>query len=182
MEEVWKYIPKTYHQYSVSNLGRVRSNQIAYTASNGVAECVFHKKGRILKPHANKEGYLSVNLFGKPKKIHRLVAEVFIENSENKPCINHKDGNKSNNSIDNLEWVTVKENNLHALENGLRPSGERYSHSKLTDAQVREIRANYKPRTRGCGCKVLARKYGVHHSIIQKILNKQMWRYLDVNS
>ena len=111
--------------------------------------------------------------------MHILVAKAFIENPENKPCVNHKDGNKLNACVSNLEWVTYAENNEHAIRTGLRPSGERYPYSKLTDEIVKEIRRNHKPKTRGTGCKSLAKKYGVHHSIIQKILDYKMWRYVE---
>jgi hypothetical protein len=70
--------------------------------------------GQKLKPQPDKEGYLRVNLQAKMYRIHRLVASAFIGNPENKPSVNHKDGVKSNNHVDNLEWVTHKENFQHA--------------------------------------------------------------------
>lgn len=69
---------------------------------------------------SNTGGYASVSFSGQNHLIHRLVAEAFIPNPYNKPQVNHKDGNKRNNSVDNLEWVTARENNLHALATGLR--------------------------------------------------------------
>jgi hypothetical protein len=96
--EVWKTITEN-SKYEVSSLGNVRNK----------------KTGRILKP-ASKCGYLSVGLsskIGKTHSIHRLVALEFIDNPENKPHVNHKDKNRSNNCIDNLEWCTALENNIH---------------------------------------------------------------------
>ena len=77
-------------------------------------------KSNILKPHLGKNGYFSITLTknGIQKRfyLHRLLAESFIDNPDNKPCINHKDGNKINNNLNNLEWVTYKENNIHNIE------------------------------------------------------------------
>lgn len=120
MEEIWKNI-KEYDIYEVSNLGNVRNKitnkQLYYSNSNN--------------------GYLRVGLFKDHKRtmysIHRLVAETFIDNPENKPCINHKDCNKKNNKVDNLEWCTYKENNSYKNHNLKR---------KLSSALF-ELRKNY---------------------------------------
>lgn len=105
--EIWKDI-KGYPKYQISNEGRVWS-----------------KKHQIyLKPRINKSGYYQVCMMcinGKIKTevIHRLVAINFIPNPDNLPQVNHKDGNKLNNNIDNLEWCTAKENTKHAYDNNL---------------------------------------------------------------
>ena len=79
-----------------------------------------HKRNIILKPRKSGYGYLSVTMYNnKTRYVHKLIAEFFIPNPENKSQVNHKDGNKLNNSIDNLEWCTVRENLLHAMHNGL---------------------------------------------------------------
>lgn len=111
MEEIWKDIQGYEGLYQVSNLGNVKS---------------FHKQqeGCILKFCHNTFGYKFVHLHkGKHTKnavVHRLVAGAFIENSNNKRCVNHIDGNKFNNCVTNLEWCTHGENNQHAFDNGLR--------------------------------------------------------------
>lgn len=101
MTEEWKPI-KGLH-YEVSSLGNVRNSE-SYKS--------------ISQLDKNREGYIRVNLFSNGKKkryfIHRLVAEAFIPNPENKPQVNHKDGNKQNNELSNLEWVTNSENQLHS--------------------------------------------------------------------
>lgn len=82
------------------------------------------KSNRLLKPFKDSKGYLQIHLFnnGKriSKKVHILVAELFVPNPFNKPCVNHLDGNKSNPNYTNLEWCTHKENTAHALQNGLK--------------------------------------------------------------
>lgn len=125
--EIWKTI-KNFERYEVSNLGNVRSKDIEYVAKDNKK---YYYKGKTLKltetrAHNKPNGYYVVNLRVQGKAnircVHRLVAEAFIPNPENKPTVNHKDGNKQNNNIDNLEWATYRENNIHAIKNNLRPS------------------------------------------------------------
>lgn len=77
------------------------------------------KKLHKVKPNICKRGYLYARTSNKNYQIHRLVASAFIDNPENKPCVNHKDGNRYNNKMNNLEWVTYIENAQHAIKNGL---------------------------------------------------------------
>jgi hypothetical protein len=109
MKEEWRPIAGYLWRYHVSNLGRVKS----YCSG----------KEKILKPGTKKDGYLFVNLSkngtSKTYLIHRLVAQAFIPNLDKKTEINHKDGNKQNNCVKNLEWVTHIENCKHASKTGL---------------------------------------------------------------
>lgn len=95
---------------------------------------------KFLKKSESQTGYLVVNIRvegeRKPVYIHRLVAEAFIENPLDKDCVNHKDGNKHNNDITNLEWVTDPENKDHALRTGLVLRGDSLKNAKLTHEQV----------------------------------------------
>lgn len=100
MQEIWKEI-KNNKEYFVSNYGNIRHNN------------------KILKGWIQNTGYRTVALHEKKYSVHRLVAQAFIPNPEDKPQVNHIDGNKLNNKANNLEWVTSKENVKHAWDNGL---------------------------------------------------------------
>jgi len=116
--------------YSISDLGNVHSNEriieYKYKTRSGIIIKRRLKKAKNLKTHINKVGYYTTDFQVQGVKytvaVHRLIAEAFISNPENKPTVNHKDGNKLNNNIDNLEWNTYSENNQHAVNNGLRKS------------------------------------------------------------
>lgn len=113
MEEIWKDINGYEGFYQVSNLGRVRSMD-RYVNGNHIT-CDFQfMKGKIRKPVQDKLGYLKVSLRKngsyKTYLIHRLVAEAFIPNPNNLPCVNHKDENPGNPNVDNLEWCTTDYN------------------------------------------------------------------------
>ena len=99
-EEIWKPVPEYEEKYQASDIGRVKSLNYKRTGKEG-----------ILKPVKQSDGYLAVMLTRKVRKyVHHLVAELFVPNPENKPYIDHIDGNKLNNNASNLHWVTHKEN------------------------------------------------------------------------
>ena len=114
--EQWKDIPNYEGYYQISNLGRVKSLE-RILIKNG-KKCVY--KALIKKTNIGKRGYWIVgfckNKKESQKKIHRLIAESFIPNFENKPHINHIDANKLNNDISNLEWVNNRENSCHKVK------------------------------------------------------------------
>lgn len=118
MEEIWKDIEGFEGLYQVSNLGRVKSLD-RYVESRGH---LIYRKGVIRKPF-DTTGYYSVTLNKDRKEttfqVHRLVAQAFIPNPNDLPVVNHLDGRKTNNCIDNLEWTTYAENSKHAVETGL---------------------------------------------------------------
>lgn len=111
MKEEWKDINRFENLYQISNLGRVKSLPKTVEYKDGR---VFNYKEKIIVPHINSAGYLTIGLAKDKKKIskqiHRLVAEAFIPNPENKPCIDHINTNRIDNRIENLKWCTYKEN------------------------------------------------------------------------
>ena len=179
--EVWKYIKGFEGYYEVSTLGRVKSVERFVKSGNGAKRLIREK---ILKPMLDKDGYLRVNLKkqqkGKTVNIHRLVASSFIENPEKKPQVNHKNGIKNDNSLHNLEWVTLSENRQHAydtgLQNGESRRGVKNNFSKLTLKDVKNIREMYIPYK--VTNKMIAKKYNVTDSCISAITRKSSWSWV----
>lgn len=125
-KEIWKDIEGYEGFYQISNLGRVKSLERVVVRNDGIRKRLPEKMRATPLTHY---GYFNVTLYknnqGKGKFIHRLKAIAFIPNPENKPCINHRDGIKTNNGYhedgdDNLEWATYAENNQHAYDTGLK--------------------------------------------------------------
>lgn len=141
---------------------------------------VFNKKGKLLKPQVNGS-YFAVDLpigCGKYKRatIHRLVAVAFLENKDNKPQVNHKDGNKFNNNVDNLEWVTRSENMKHAYDVLLNSHfGERNTQSKLTSNDVLDI---VNKRSNGTNLSEISSIYGISPSTICDIMSGRSWSHI----
>ena len=160
MEE-WKEIEGTGGRYFVSNLGRVKS-----VKNNG--------KEIYLKPHMGTGGYLTLNIYYNSKPttsaIHRLVARAFLGETEKGMYVNHKDGNKLNNKLTNLEYVTPKENSHHAFSTGLNKSGENHPNSKLKNKDVILIKLYQKL---GYTEADLAEKFNVHPRTIRRIFNRE---------
>ena len=117
--EVWKDVQGFEGQYQVSNMGRVRSLDAIIEIFNAKRK----KAGKIKIPTPDSKGYLTVKFHHScTKRVHRLVAETFIPNPNSYPQVNHIDGDKTNNCVDNLEWVTNLQNRTHAVRMGLHYS------------------------------------------------------------
>ncbi|WP_229683039.1 HNH endonuclease [Virgibacillus oceani] len=142
--EIWK--PIEGHNYEISNHGRVRNKD------NKV----------IVRGEVTEKGYLRVLMNKKHYKVHRLVGLFFIPNLDNKSEINHKDGNKLNNHVDNLEWVTSDENITHAVKQGLILS---------TDNRI--VMGIYLDFNKGINKHELIKKYNVSRQMIDNIVSKR---------
>lgn len=154
-------MPRGYKKFTIDDYEITRDGNI-----------INKHTGRYVKPQPNGKGYLRVSIGKKLMFVHRLVAEKYIPNEGNKPQVNHKDGNKLNNCVDNLEWVTNQENRDHAVKNGLQVSGERCPYSKLTKSQVSFIREHTEITPTE-----MAKVFGVSRSTINGIRQCRSWKY-----
>lgn len=157
---MWK---KTLDNYEVSDDGRVRNISTR----------------REIKQFVGKDGYMRTQIAGKTRLVHRVIADAYIPKEPGRDFVNHRDGNKQNNSISNLEWCTKSENELHAYASGLRdrPKGIKNGRCKLSLEQIDFIRANYVPRDKQYGAKPLSEKFGVSHQTISAVISGQNWRH-----
>jgi hypothetical protein len=153
---MWKDIPGYEGKYQACEDGRIR---------NATTMCE-------LKPRPDRNGYLDVGLNRVRKRVHRLVAETFILHDVSKNVVNHKDGNKLNNHIDNLEWCTSQINNQHAYDTGLHGKGEDHVNSKLTEEQVIEIKRLGRYDT----ARNIGKKYNVSKGTINDIFEERTWK------
>lgn len=164
MEEEWRDVIGYEGLFKISNLGRVKSFRVK-------------EEGKPIKTLIHKSGYevfctrVGGRKNGKSKvlRVHVLVAKAFIDNPENKPYVNHKDGVKNNNLPDNLEWVTNQENIKHAYDMGLiqLPVPE----IKITWQMAEFLKENYKPRDKYFGLRALGRMWNISHTSLLAIID-----------
>ena len=166
-KEIFKKI-KGFEKYEISNFGRVKS--------------FCWGKERILKNQKDSNGYLYVrpSKNGKLliKSLHRMVAEAFLKLDKKRLQVNHIDGNKGNNNINNLEWCTPKENNIHAIKIGLHKGikGENHPKAKLKEKDIIKIRKLYKNYNETYSS--IARQFNVARHTINRIINNKTWNHV----
>ena len=154
MNEEWKVIER-FPNYEVSNIGQIRKTSTK----------------RVKMPEISKSGYPTIRLsIGKAgsgihQNIHRLVAEAFLPNPGNLPCVNHIDGDKTNNHVDNLEWCSYSHNNRHAYDHGLKKAYQQ----RITDKDRKRIGVL---RQNGVRVKDIAKMYGVGESCIYMLFRR----------
>lgn len=196
---------KSYIEETDSGIYRVTSDGRVFTQTKRKIPLVGKGKEfsgnfkTILEPEkeltyaVNNRGYKSVGIRRKTHMVHRLVAQAFIPKPEGKDYVNHKDGNKLNNHVDNLEWCTIAENNQHARDNGLhvQARGHKINYksaetkkkalsnlkdkSKLTPEEVRYVRRVHKSRSKEFSATALAAKFGTSVAAMCKIVKGQTY-------
>lgn len=180
-EEIWKDVVGCEGYYQVSNLGRIKSLDRQIVNRLGV---VTNFSSKIMYLKAGKFGYIIANIntsgYKRQVKAHRLVAMAFIPNPLNKPQVNHINGIKTDNRVENLEWCTASENRIHALKTGLANSsnGINQGNSKLTNEQVLKIR---ELALHGMNSIQIRKEIGIENfckSQICDIIKRKAWKHI----
>ena len=183
MEEVWRDIPiEPFTKERISSFGRVH-----------LRPSKFNPAGKVLGGSTDGNGYRLVTLctgdgIRKQFKVHRLVAIAFLDNPNNLPQVNHKNGDKADNRLENLEWCTASENQAHAIKIGLRSQspwtaenigkaarGSRHGNSKLTEKDVLEMRRLHRI---GTPIRKLAFMYEIGRCAVWEICTRKRWTHI----
>lgn len=175
--EIWKDILKFNNEYQISNKGRIRSVHAVILRSNGTTHT---RVSKVLKPSIDKgylKGAVCVNKKMIPYKIHRLVAEAFVDGYDLNKEVNHIDGNKLNNDAFNLEWVTRSENMIHAVCTGLLPvtRGSQRVQAKMTESDVILIK---EMMAKGIRRKDVCEKLNITVHMYKDVQRRKSWRHV----
>lgn len=181
MEELWKDIKGLEGSYQISTQGRVKS---LYRELLHPKNGIIKYESRILKQCLDKYGYpkLAISFKGKSyyMKIHRLVAQAFIENPHNKPFVNHINAIRNDNRVENLEWVTAKENSAWCIKLNNHIKGETMWKHVFTENEVRDLllyfRDNEVPNMYE-----FCRQRGYKPSTIKCIKDRITWKHVNIN-
>lgn len=175
--EIWRPIEGFEGLYEVSNYGNVKA--LPKRIDSGGCHRDFPE--RMMRSADDKDGYLRLSLYDSnhkahTKKVHRLVADAFLGNPDKLSQINHKDGNKKNNHVENLEWCTQSHNMKHAVRTGLiRLDGIHNPNHKLRTEDVEYIKKHYIPKDKNYSMKALAVSFGVNRKTIANIVKGDTW-------
>lgn len=175
---IWKDVVGYEGLYEISSLGDIKSLK-RYCKSKTGFRVVPEK---ILKPKIDKYGYLVLHISKNNVRwnitIHRLVAIAFLPNINNYPQINHKDGNKLNNVVENLEWCSASYNVQHSFDNKLNIpiKGSKRAFSKMTEEKVIEVRYRYK--NEDISLKNLSKSYNISTQTLHSIITKKTWKHV----
>lgn len=177
--------------YRIANENRLRRGvmKYGYCLEDGVTykrNYTAFDDGTIFGPSGNKmiytehhSEYLQCNINGVTERVHRIIAECFIPNPFNKPQVNHINGNKKDNRVENLEWATPKENTRHAYDNGLASGKPKYGkangRTKLNEEKVKFIRSHYNKYDKQYDMAELAKMFDVGITAIYKIIHNKTW-------
>lgn len=165
--------------YEVTAEGKVRSVDRVIMRSNG-RPCP--RRGKVLKPWIDPHGYYRIEVAGKRGIfVHVMVAEAFIGRKPEGMQVNHKDCNKQNNHVFNLEYVTPSENCKHAYDNGLfklyRQRGSNHPNAKLTES---DVVAMFHLRANGESQQSIGKKFGISQTIVGDILRRERWQHVTI--
>lgn len=179
--EIWKDVQGYDGKYQISNMGKVKSLPRIALCRNGIIKSV---PGGIMVAKVSN-GYLIIGLRdGKKKRfftVHSLVAKAFIANPQDNRQVNHKNGNKADNRAENLEWVTASENVRHSFRVLNRPKnyGRKNGSCRLTEDNVRFIRAHYIPGHPIFGQSAMARQFSVTQYAVRSVITGHCWAWLE---